>query len=81
MQRVLIIGPCGSGKSTLSRELGGRLHLPIYHMDHLGWLPGWVETDKHELREKLAALVATDHWLIEGNYGSTLDLRLPRQTQ
>ncbi|WP_234033733.1 P-loop NTPase family protein [Qipengyuania gaetbuli] len=47
-------------------------------MDHLGWLPGWVETDKHELREKLGALVATDRWLIEGNYGSTLDLRLPR---
>ena len=78
VQRVLVIGPCGSGKSTLSRELGDRLSLPVCHMDQLGWLPGWVETDKDELREKLEAIVATNRWLIEGNYGSTLHLRLPR---
>ncbi len=77
MQRILIIGPCGSGKSTLSRELGDRLCLPVYHMDQLGWLPGWVETDRNELREKIKAIVMTDRWLIEGNYGSTLHLRLP----
>ena len=69
-----MIGPCGSGKSTLSRELGDRLDLPVYHMDHLGWRPGWVETVKGELREKLEAIVATERWLIEGNYGSTLHL-------
>lgn len=78
MQRVLIIGPCGSGKSTLARQLGERLNLPVYHMDQLGWLPGWVETEKGELQEKLTSIVATDRWLIEGNYGSTLKLRLPR---
>lgn len=47
-------------------------------MDQLGWLPGWVEADKDQLREQLGAIVATERWLIEGNYGSTLDLRLPR---
>lgn len=78
MNRVLIIGPCGSGKSTLSLQLGDRLGLPVYHMDQLGWLPGWVETDKEELRDKVKAIVATERWLVEGNYGSTLDLRLPR---
>lgn len=78
MQRVLIIGPCGSGKSTLSGTLGRRLGLPVYHMDQLGWRAGWVETDKQELRDRLSAIVATDRWLIEGNYGSTLALRLPR---
>lgn len=78
MQRILIIGPCGSGKSTLSRKVGDRLDLPVYHMDQLGWLPGWVETEKDELHDKIKAVVATDRWVIEGNYGSTLDLRLPR---
>lgn len=78
MQRVLIIGPCGSGKSTLARQLGDHLNLPVYYMDQLGWLPGWVETEKEELRENLKSIVATDRWLIEGNYGSTLNLRLPR---
>ncbi len=78
MQRILIIGPCGSGKSTLSREVGERLGLPVFHMDQLGWLPGWVETEKNELRARIETVVATDRWLIEGNYGSTLHLRLPR---
>ena len=78
MQRVLIIGPCGSGKSTLSRQIGNHFDLPVYHMDQLGWRPGWVETEKEELREKLKVIVATDRWVIEGNYGSTLHLRLPR---
>jgi adenylate kinase family enzyme len=78
MQRVLIIGPCGSGKSTLARELGPKLGLPVYHMDKLNWKPGWVESSKDEIRERLAAITATDHWLIDGNYGGTLEPRLER---
>jgi adenylate kinase family enzyme len=58
VQRVLIIGPCGSGKSTLAFTLGRRLGLPVHHMDQLGWLPGWVEADKGQLREQIIAIVA-----------------------
>lgn len=78
MQRVLIIGPCGSGKSTLSRELAPLMRLPLVHMDQLGWQAGWVETEKAELRARLAEAVAGERWLIEGNYGSTLGPRLER---
>lgn len=78
MERVLIIGPCGSGKSTLARELAPRLGLPLVHMDQLGWQEGWIETEKAELNARLAAAVAQDEWLIEGNYGSTLAPRLER---
>ncbi len=78
MQRVLIIGPCGSGKSTLGRELAPRIGLPLVHMDQLGWQAGWVETEKAELNARLAEVVAQDAWLIEGNYGSTLTPRLER---
>ncbi len=78
MKRVLIIGPCGSGKSTLACELAPRMGLPLVHMDQLGWQAGWVETEKAELNARLAAAVAEDEWLIEGNYGSTLAPRLER---
>lgn len=78
MQRVLIIGPCGSGKSTLARILGARLNLPVFHMDQINWRPGWVESSKDEIREKLATIVAADRWLIDGNYGGTLTERLER---
>jgi adenylate kinase family enzyme len=78
VQRVLIIGPCGAGKSTLAVQLGQRFGLPVFHMDQLNWKPGWVESSKDEIRCKLAAIVATDRWLIDGTYGGTLQDRLPR---
>lgn len=40
MQRVLVIGPCGAGKSTLGVELGQKVGLPVFHMDQLDWQPG-----------------------------------------
>jgi adenylate kinase family enzyme len=55
-----------------------RLGLPLVHMDQLGWQAGWVETEKAELRARLADAVAQEAWLIEGNYGSTLAPRLER---
>jgi adenylate kinase family enzyme len=78
MQRVLIIGPCGAGKSTLAGELGARLQLPVFHMDQLNWKPGWVESSEDEIREKLTAITATERWLIDGTYGGTLGERLER---
>ncbi|MCL9999938.1 MAG: topology modulation protein [Erythrobacter sp.] len=78
MRRVIVIGPCGSGKSTLARDLAPRLGLPLVHMDQLGWNAGWVETDDAELAARLAAAVAQETWLIEGNYGSLLAPRLER---
>ncbi|MCC7393272.1 MAG: topology modulation protein [Sphingomonadaceae bacterium] len=78
MQRLLIIGPCGAGKSTLARILGARLALPIYHIDQLNWQPGWVEAGRDALRTKLEDIVVSDRWLIDGNYGGTLDARLDR---
>ena len=78
MQRVLIIGPCGAGKSTLASTLGPLLDLPIFHMDQLNWKPGWVESSKEELRAKLQDITATKRWLIDGTYGGTLRERLER---
>jgi adenylate kinase family enzyme len=78
VQRVLIIGPCSAGKSTLAGELGQRLKLPVFHIDQLNWRAGWIESSKDEIREKLAAIVATDRWLIDGTYGGTLGKRLAR---
>ncbi len=78
MQRVMIIGPCGAGKSTLSFDLAKRLALPLIHMDKLNWQPGWVDEGNDRLRGLLATEIARDRWLIEGNYGSTMAMRLNR---
>ena len=76
--RILVLGCSGAGKSTLSRRLG-RIHgLPVIHLDAHFWRPGWVEPPLDEWRAVCADLAAGDRWVLDGNYGSSLDLRLPR---
>ena len=77
MRRILVIGSGGAGKSTLATELGARLGLPVVHLDALYWHAGWVETPAAEWRAVVTELVTRDAWVMDGNYGGTLDLRLP----
>lgn len=78
MRRVAIVGPSGAGKSTLARELGERTGLPVYHLDAIHWKPGWVESDKEESRRKVEELALRDEWIIDGNYGLSVDARMNR---
>lgn len=77
-QRVLIIGSPGAGKSTLARALARTLNLPLFHLDQLKWQPGWVELPDEQFRQRLGNVVAGDRWLIDGNYGGSLSIRLAR---
>jgi adenylate kinase family enzyme len=78
-RRIVILGNAGSGKSTLARRLGGRLGLPVIHLDALFWNPGWTEPDAEVFRAKVREAVTGDDWVSDGNYLSrTFDLRLPR---
>ena len=76
MQRISIIGSGGAGKSTLATRLGKILHLPVIHLDRLHWLPGWVEPPKDEWKRKVESIVTTESWIIDGNYGGTMEIRL-----
>ncbi len=78
MERVLVIGPCGAGKSTAAVELGRLLDLPVHHLDRLHWREGWVESSREELTKALAPIMARARWLIDGNYGGTMAERLAR---
>lgn len=78
MQRVLVIGISGAGKSTFSRALANMTGLPLIHLDKEFWRPGWVQTPRLDWRAKVTELAAGERWIMDGNYDSSLDLRLPR---
>jgi adenylate kinase family enzyme len=72
----MIIGSGGAGKSTLSRQLGQILDLPVIHLDAIFWKPGWVATPGEEFAAKQTEALSSDEWIVDGNYGSTMDIRL-----
>ncbi len=78
MQRVLVLGCAGAGKSTLSIELARRTGLPLIHLDKHYWRPGWVEPTRDEWRAQVAALLERPSWIMDGNYGGTVAQRLAR---
>lgn len=76
MERILIIGCPGSGKSTLARQIAKKLNHPLVHLDSLFWLPAWKERDKEEFDAMVLEELQKPKWIIDGNYGRTLPLRL-----
>lgn len=71
-------GVTGSGKSTAAQRIAGRTGLPLVQVDELTWEPGWRPVQEAEQRQRLAAIVAADQWVLDTAYGVWLDLVLPR---
>ena len=76
VNKVVIIGSGGAGKSTFSRKLSEAIGVRVYHLDCLFWKPGWVSTPRDEWVELQREVIEQDSWIIDGNYGGTLDIRL-----
>ena len=76
MKRIVIIGCGGAGKSTLARQLGEKLQLPVVHLDKLFWKPGWVESSEEEIDEKIRTEMAKPQWIMDGNYNRTMAERI-----
>lgn len=80
MIRICIIGSPGSGKSVLARRLAALAGAPLYHLDDLYWIGAWNRPTEEAWLAQLAAVAATDCWVIDGNYAPSLDIRLQRAT-
>ena len=76
MKRILVIGSGGSGKSTFATRLGKSLNLEVHHLDKFFWRPGWVEPKPDEWTKIVTDLTSRESWIIDGNYGGTLELRV-----
>lgn len=76
MKKISIIGSGGSGKSTLAKRLEEKTCIPAYHLDALYWQPGWVKTESSKWRSIQEELCSKEEWILDGNYGATLDIRL-----
>lgn len=76
MKKIIVIGCPGSGKSTFSKALHKITGISLHHLDMLFWNEDKTTVDKAVFVERLSQILKTDEWIIDGNYASTMQMRL-----
>ena len=76
MKKIIVIGCPGSGKSTFSRSLHEKIGIPLYHLDMMYWNADKTTVEKSVFLARLAEVLEGDEWIIDGNYGSTMEERM-----
>lgn len=75
-KRIIIIGCPGSGKSTFARALHRITELPLFYLDRLYWNEDRTTVPKEVFRQRLGEVLQKDRWILDGNYNSTMEMRL-----
>lgn len=71
MNRVMVVGGPGSGKSTMAIALGEITGLPVFHMDQIHYRSGWAERALDDKISMANAVEARNRWIFEGGLSST----------
>ena len=80
MNRILVIGCPGAGKTYFAKALSKLIDIPVIHMDNLYWNKDRTSASKEELENKLLPYLKEEKWIIDGNYHETLKQRLEYAT-
>jgi len=79
-RRVVVIGTSSSGKTSLAARLATLLGAPHIELDAIFWGPDWTKTPREEFRRTVAAAVAAEAWVVDGNYSTVRDIVWERAT-
>lgn len=81
-ERICIVGPSNSGKSTLAAAISRKIGLPLVHLDQLHHYPdtAWQMRPNAEFQALHQQAIEGEQWVIEGNYSKLLPSRLGRAT-
>ncbi len=76
INKISIIGGPGTGKTTLSDNLGKKLDLPVYHIDGINYLKNWETRDEEERDKIVLDIIDNEKWIVDGTYKTTLQERV-----
>lgn len=78
MQRVVVLGAGGAGKTQLANAISRRRGLPVVHLDPIFWRESWTPAPRDEARRELDAVVAGERWIVDGDFLGAGDARFER---
>jgi adenylate kinase family enzyme len=79
MDRIIVIGLAGAGKTTLAKRLSELLDVPHTELDSIFYKENWEPVETGLFKSKVAEIAKADKWILCGNYFSKLGLDLWRQ--
>ena len=78
MNKIIVIGCPGGGKSTFSKRLHKITKIPLYHLDMLYWNEDRTTVSREVFDQRLYKVMAEPVWIIDGNYQRTMETRLEK---
>ncbi|MBR6090118.1 MAG: hypothetical protein IKP86_09305 [Anaerolineaceae bacterium] len=76
MEKILVIGCPGSGKSTFARKLRDLTGLPLYYLDRIWHKADRTNVTAREFDDTITEIMKKDRWIIDGNYIRTMEMRM-----
>ena len=76
MQKIIVIGCPGSGKTTFAEKLRDKMGLSLYYLDAIWHKPDKTHIPREEFDERLSEILGLDSYIIDGNYSRTVERRI-----
>lgn len=80
LDRVVVVGISGAGKSTVARAISSAAQSTHIELDPLFWGPHWTPKPEASFKALVAASVRADRWVVDGNYAVVRELVWPKAT-